>query len=566
MPAAKFPRVFPLGALAALAALVALPLSAQTAQTAQTARDVGKVSFANSGAPAAQADFLYGLAQLHNFEYDDAAVAFRRAQEIDPGFAMAFWGEAMTHNHAIWMEQDREAARAVLARLAPTPEARRAKALTEREKGYLDALEILYGQGEGEGEKEARDFRYAEALGGLHRRFPDDPDAAAFYALSLLGTAHAGRDIPTYIRSAAVLEEAWPSHPEHPGLVHYLIHSYDDPVHAPLGLRAARLYARLAPKAGHAQHMTSHIFLALGMWNDTVSANEAAMAAMNHGREAKGMHHRACGHYAFWLEYGYLQQGRFAQAKKALEACRGEVAHGEVPMRCGADPLDPDATSRGSLVAMQARYLLDTGDWTGEVAGWQIDLGTLEGPQLTQRYLEGRTALTKGDLAAAKGALDRLREARQALIAQLDREGRKDPSYKVRGEILEQQLEALIERAQGKKDRALDLLRQAARSEESLPFAFGPPLVDAPSHELLGEMLLEAGQPAEASTAFEAALARAPQRTSALLGLARAAAKSGDTALAEKTYASLRQIWRQAEKVPDEVALPGSAGVPAGSD
>jgi hypothetical protein len=278
----------------------------------------GHVEFANSGAPAAQTDFLDGLALLHDFEYPAAAAAFRRAEAADPGFAMAYWGEAMTFNHPIWMQQDLKAARDALNKLAPTPAARRARAMTDREKEYLDAVEILYG----DGSKEERDFRFEDALAKLHARYPDDVDAAAFYGLAILGTAHAGRDIATYMRAAGVLEEAWVNHREHPGLVHYLIHSYDDPAHAPLGLRAARIYAKIAPDAGHAQHMTSHIFLALGMWQEVVQANIAAMANVDRARKAEGKGPARCGHYPTWLGYGYLQLGQVDKARSAVASCR----------------------------------------------------------------------------------------------------------------------------------------------------------------------------------------------------------------------------------------------------
>ncbi|MGH9820739.1 MAG: hypothetical protein ACRD43_11270, partial [Pyrinomonadaceae bacterium] len=178
----------------------------------------GRVEFANSGARSAQRYFLAGLSLLHDFEYEAAADAFRRAEVTDPGFAMAYWGEAMTYNHPIWMQQDLSAARAALSKLAPTAAERLAKAKTEREQGYLNAIEILYGNGS----KEDRDFRYESAMADLHARFPDDVDAAAFYGLAILGTAHAGRDIPTYMRAAGVLEEAWIGHREHPGVLHYL--------------------------------------------------------------------------------------------------------------------------------------------------------------------------------------------------------------------------------------------------------------------------------------------------------------------------------------------------------
>src|SRR5580700_4382353 len=264
-------------------------------------QEFGEVAFVDSGPAAAQADFLHGLAQLHNFEYEDAAEHFRKAQQTAPDFALAYWGQAMTQNHPVWHEEDVAAAREILKRLGPTPEARLAKAPTEREKLYLRSVETLFG----EGTKEERDRRYEAVLAELHRKFPDDVDGAAFEALAILGTAEHGRDFATYMRAAAILEEVFPQHPRHPGVVHYLIHCYDDSVHAPQGLRAARIYSKIAPEAGHAQHMTSHIFLALGMWDDEVKANETAMAVVNKEREKAGRPRAMCGHYNEWLEYGY---------------------------------------------------------------------------------------------------------------------------------------------------------------------------------------------------------------------------------------------------------------------
>ena len=261
-----------------LALLLALLLTTAASLAARgAASEVGEVAFANSGAAAAQEPFLRGLALLHNFEYPDAAEQFRKAETIDPSFAMAFWGEAMTYTHPVWLQQDLAAARAVLARLGATPEARLAKAPTARERDYLHAVEILYGKGT----KEERDFLFSDAMASIHQRYPDDVDATAFYALSLLGTAHHGRDFAIYMRSAALLEEVFPTHQHHPGVLHYLIHSYDDPIHAPLGMRAARLYGAVAPNAGHALHMTSHIFVALGLWDDVIAANEQAMRVVN---------------------------------------------------------------------------------------------------------------------------------------------------------------------------------------------------------------------------------------------------------------------------------------------
>src|ERR1700747_3490353 len=178
------------------------------AQSAPPTTTVGEGSFPHSGCAAAQSDFLHGLAHLHNFEYEDAAKHFRRAEELDPNFVMAYWGEAMSKNHGVWHDQDRHAARAAIEKLAPTPEERQAKAPTPREKQYLAAVEILYG----EGSKDDRDQKYQAAMAQLHQNFPDDIDATAFYALSILSSAEHGRDFATYMRAAAVLEEVFPQH------------------------------------------------------------------------------------------------------------------------------------------------------------------------------------------------------------------------------------------------------------------------------------------------------------------------------------------------------------------
>ena len=213
--------------------------------------ELGKIDFPNSGKPAAQQAFIKAVLLLHSFEYSDAREAFQEVQRIDPAFAMAYWGEAMTHNHPLWRQQDREAALQALGKLASTPEARSARTPTDRERGYLQAVEVLFG----DGDKVERDDLYSEAMRQLAERHPDDLEARSFYALSILGTAQGQREFSVYMRAGAVAEEIFDANPHHPGAVHYMIHSYDDPVHAPLGLRAARVYAKIAPAASHAQHM-----------------------------------------------------------------------------------------------------------------------------------------------------------------------------------------------------------------------------------------------------------------------------------------------------------------------
>jgi len=495
-------------------AIVAFIVAMASLPIAQDLR-VGDVSFANSGSPAAQASFLYGLAQLHNFEYDDAARAFRSAQQIDPDFAMAYWGEAMTKNHPVWMEQDLGGARRVLDRLGASREARIAKGRTERERVYLSAVETLYGAGD----KIARDGAYLDAMRRVHDTYPDDVDAAAFYGLALLGSAHQGRDEVIYMRAAAVLEEAFAAHPSHPGLAHYLIHSYDDPAHASRGLPAARRYSTIAPAAPHALHMTSHIYLAAGMWADVVAANERAMSVAASRAEAAGRRAPACGHANMWLMYGYLQIDRPRDARRILDACRAQAAgvNGLVLRAPEEDPLDPDNIPAASYIQMWSRYLIDTGEWTGNLAADDLPLGDLIGAKITRAYVRGLAAAARHEPARLDTALSEVRSLRRQLPA-----ASQAARYVTRGAVLDAQLVALQTIDRGRADEAVAGLNKAAGDENAMPMEFGPPFVDKPTHELLGDVLLMLNRPGEAAAAYRAALEHAPQRAWATRGLADA--------------------------------------------
>jgi tetratricopeptide (TPR) repeat protein len=484
----------------------------------------GHVSFQNSGAAAAQPAFLQGLALLHDFEYERAGQEFRKAEAIDSSFAMAYWGEAMTYNHPVWMEQDRPAALAVLQKLGPTPEARLQKAPTEREKDYLRAVEILYG----DGPKNERDFRYADAMARLHAKYPDDIDAAAFYALSLLGTAHNGRDERIYMRATAILLPLFYTKPPHPGVDHYLIHSCDDPIHALLALPAALAYSKIAPEAAHAQHMTSHIFLALGMWDDVVKANERATAIVNRERAAAGRKPRRCGHYSYWLEYGYLEQGRLEAAKQVVTGCRAETEEAGMAARARGT-VDPDNSSVGSFIEMQARYVIDTGHWNGEVSKWSVDLGGARMPEFNEAFGMGFAAAQRGDPAGARKSLATMEAILPKLAPLFDGAGMtpEDPERAV-PRIECDQLEAAILLAEGHGDDALTRAQKAAATEKSLPYAFGPPYPPKPSFELLGEILLRQHRAKEAQQAFQQALVRTPNRAQSLAGLKQASRELGD--------------------------------------
>ncbi|HUR93299.1 MAG TPA: tetratricopeptide repeat protein, partial [Gemmatimonadales bacterium] len=499
------------GALTALLLVGSGPLAAQAPR-------LGTVSFPNSGSRAAQRPFLRGVLLLHSFEYDDAAAAFREAQRADPGFALAYWGEAMTLTHPVWNEQALDSARAVLGRLAGTTEGRRAKAPTPRERGYLEAVEILYG----EGAKPRRDTLYSAAMARLSAAYPNDLEAKSFYALSLMGLSQATRNVPAYMRAGALAEEVFLRNADHPGAAHYLIHAFDDPVHAPLGLRAARAYAKIAPGADHAQHMTSHIFVAMGMWDETVAANEAA-AGPDRSTWPPG-------HYTAWLDYGYVQQGRMAEARRLLDTARPNVGSPPRPARLAY------------LLTMRAHYLVSTERWTDSVAAWPLEGSGLPVPQAMDAFALGYAALRRGERPVAEHLLGRLDSLAKVPHTE-DRYGG-SPQVAV---ILAMELRALLRATDGATDEAIALLREASTLEEAMPLEYGPPDVVKPTQELLGELLLAKGKPAPAQQAFVRALALTPRRALSLLGLARAAAAAGDTAAAAAAYADLRQVWHRGD-------------------
>jgi len=485
---------------------------------------VGDVSFANSGAPAAQRAFQYGLAQLHNFEYDDAARAFREAQQSDPDFAMAYWGEAMTKNHPVWMEQDLGGARRILARLGSTSSVRTARGKTERERAYLHAVETLYGSGD----KNARDIAYLEEMRRLHAAYPDDVDATAFYGLALLGSAHSGRDEAIYLTAAAALEAAFATHPNHPGLAHYLIHCYDDPAHARLGLPAAAKYFAIAPAAPHALHMTSHIYLAAGMWDEVVKANEQAMRVSAERAQKAGRSAPACGHANMWLMYGYLQQGRPDAARRVLDACRTAAtgANGLAVRSAEQDALDPDNVPAGSYIQMWSRYIIDTEGWSDPLVGEDLPLGDLANARLTRAFVRALAAARRGDTVALQDAVALVQHERQAFEKALAVRREDSHAYGIRAEVFEQEIRALMLLAENNDEKAVAVLRAAASKEEAMPIEFGPPFVDKPASELLGDVLIAMGRAADAAAAYESALRRTPNRVASINGLARARSKT----------------------------------------
>ena len=561
----------PTRALRHAALALVVTAAAAPAALAQPAK-LGRIDFPTSTkSREAQAHFLLGVAALHSFWYEEALDEFRAAAKSDPGFAMAYWGEAMAHNHPLWGEQDAEAARRVLENLKDT------SGLTPRERGFVEAVRTLYG----EGDKLARDRSYAAAMEKLYRAHPDDLEAASFYSLALLGTWRQGdRGFSSQMKAGAIALAVYEKNPEHPGAAHYIIHSFDDPEHAILALPAARRYSEIAPAAHHARHMPSHIFLQLGMWPEAAASNESGWQVSVEAAERKG---RPMGsrdyHSLHWLTYVYLQQGRVADAEKLIAAKQRDMA---------ASNYSP-AVNR-AYVDMAGAYLSETGRWDKAAAfvetfdkaykssvsaygspavkdtchaaeaGGGAQAASKTAPPTAEKaapptrdqavgrmmplYFRGLVAAHSKDAATAEKIVAELHALREPFA--------RAPLGKRIG-VYELSVAAVSAASQNRMDEAVAKMREATKLEEELSPPSGPPDFFKPSHELFGEVLLQAGRPAEAAEQFALALQRQPGRARALLGVARAAAAAKDGAKAVAAYNTLLKQWQRADATLPEL-------------
>ncbi|HEX8393916.1 MAG TPA: hypothetical protein VF665_16355 [Longimicrobium sp.] len=509
---------------ASLAALLAAaPLQAQHHDHAAGAPSAayGHIRFPTSAAPEANAAFTRGVLYLHNFHYPQARAAFREAVRLDPGDAMSRWGEAMSFNWPVWNTQFADSARAALRAYAPTREERLARARTPRERLYLETVEALFAE---EGSKAARDTAHLRAMERLAAAHPDDPEATAFLALALLGIRQGDRDEAAYARAADLSDAVLRGLPEHPGALHYLIHAVDDPRHAPRGLPAARAYSRVAPDAAHAQHMTSHIFVAMGMWSEVEHANEQAY------RAALRIPGQPISHGTHWRVYSLLQQGRRREAAAWMDTLFTRVRRGGEP--------------RSSVAAAAAAYVVDGEQWNAPYLQLPFDTAGMGFDASVSDFAAGYAALRRGDTDQARARLA-VMAARNATPAAA--RGGYGETSRGNARVMEGTLRALLTHAAGDRATALAALDSAARLEESLPMAFGPPVTIKPPREAAGELLLADGRPAEARRQLELALARTPGRTPVLQALAHACTASGDHACAGRALATVRQSQARAD-------------------
>jgi len=493
---------------------MALNMKAQESQ-------LGRVEFPTSGSKEAQAHFLRGLAALHSFWYEEALEAFRESTKVDPDFAMGYWGEAMTYNHPLWSEQDIATARQALTKIKDSPK------LTDRERAYLAAVRLLYG----EGDKAARDAAYSAAMEKVYLAYPDDLDAAAFYSLSLLGMAGGAKGYRLQAKAGAIALDVYQKNPNHPGAAHYIIHAFDDPDHAILALPAARRYASIAPEAHHARHMPSHIFLQLGMWPEAAASNEAAWESSDAWMKRKNLSPGVRDYHSLhWLLYVYLQQGRYDDAEKLLNLMKKVMSESTYDNK-----LRP-GYYENNYANMAAAFVVETERWdlatelfpenkpasTSEMSGshgnhnamasgnGSATVRTSSASVTLPLFIRGLAAVMNGSAAVVEQSIAGLQAIRATRSS-------------TTSEIFELEIAALS--ASMKKDhaKAIELIKKATALEESMTPPYGPPGLIKPSHELYGEILLRAGKPAEAAEQFKVALQRQPNRARSLLGAARAA-------------------------------------------
>jgi tetratricopeptide (TPR) repeat protein len=474
---------------------------------------LGAVHFPVRCAPEAQAVFDQGMTLQHSFWYQAAGAAFREARTRDPGCTIAYWGEALTlltNPYSPPTPANLRQGRALLE------EAKRLGARDEREAAYIEALSLAFA-GDDPAQHRARLGAYRDAMGRLHQRFPADSEAAILYALALGVAASPGdKTYADQLRGAEILEREWQRQPDHPGVVHYLIHLYDYPPLAAKGIRAAERYAELAADASHALHMPSHIFTRVGRWEDSIETNRrSAERAITAGDPDGELH------ALDYMVYAYLQTGQDQAARRAMEGAGG--AKGQTRN-----------AHAFAAAAMPARYVLERGAWA-------------EAASLTPRtsdypYTEALTHFARAVGLARAGHPDEAVADVEALRRVAEGLKGRDAYWAEQVEVQRLSAEGWAAFAAGRREQGLATLREAAEREARTDKHVITPGPLAPARELLAEALLEAGQPAAALREFETVQRTEPRRFRAVHGAARAAELAGERDLALRYYGALLEI------------------------
>src|SRR5205809_1645459 len=517
-------------------------------------RAAGKVEFPVSCAPSVQSEFSRGVALLHSFFYEEARRVFTSVAERDPKCAMAQWGIAMTGWHPIWSPPTPDE---MSAGKAAIEKATTMNSGTDRERGFITALNVYYNTPDSSsagpvgqschGPVGPRDrvIAYEKAMHQLRDKYPDDFEIEAFYAFAVLAAGYAMPNDTTLskqLEAAALLEKLWKQNPNHPGVVHYLIHCYDYPALAQRGLAAAQSYASIAPWVPHALHMPSHIFTRLGMWDESIAANGASAEA---SRAYATMRHRDATeaeelHALDYMVYSYLQEARDTEAKKIVDLA--------ATVRKTNPELEFSAAY--ALAAIPTRYAFERNDWASAATLTVPNLPHWSSFPFMEALIEYGHALGRahtGDLDGARKAITRMQELRDAT---------KDPKFDYFKSHLDLQMQAAsawVAASEGKKNEAIEMLRRAADAEDILGRHPVSPGAFVPIREQLGSLLLEVGRAKQAQQEFEAALKIYPGRFRGLYGAAQAAEKNGDKKNASRYYAKLATQTAKASGSRDEL-------------
>jgi hypothetical protein len=488
-----------------------------------SAEEIGSVHFSTSCSKTASDNFNRAVALLHSFQYEQARLTFQQVSIQDSHCAMAQWGIAMSHYHGLWGNGDTAAGRAALEKAKHAAAANRTT--TPRETAYIDALAEIYIE---DGKSSATHAQvFEQKMGALQAAYPDDDEAAIFHALALDITAPiTDKTFANQRKCGEILEPLFKLHPHHPGIAHYIIHCYDNPVLAERGLPAARMYAIIAPASAHANHMPSHLFTRVGSWDEAIDSNVKSeqMAAEAEATSKDGEAREQRLHAMDYLVYAYLQSGRAEQAEAVLAEMNS------FPALPGFSLIGNYATA-----AIPARCALELRDWK-RAAGLQVQAtGT---PMVL-----AITWMAIGVGSARSGNLPRAAHAERALASLAESASIQNDTYvSNQVEVERREVAAWIAEKSGKGSEAIATMRSTAELEESMDKSGVTPGVVTPAREMLAELLMLEKQPVAALAEYEAVLATAPNRFNALYGAASAADAAENGASANLYYKKLSEI------------------------
>jgi tetratricopeptide (TPR) repeat protein len=530
-------RIFWLANVLAICICATIPSTADEGHHhALTQKEVGSVHFANSCSKDVQTDFQRAVALLHSFQYEHTREAFNDILKHDPQCAMARWGVAMSHYHGLWHNGDANAGREVLHNGQEI--AAHNTSTTARERAYIDALAEIYKE---DGKDEyAHAQAYEQKMGALQAAYPDDTEAAIFHALALDVTASkTDKTFSNQRKCGEILEPIFDKQPNHPGIAHYIIHCYDNPVLAEKGLGAARRYATIAPASAHANHMPSHIFTRVGSWEESVQSNlrsaQLAKDAEATSRNGEARDQRL--HAMDYLEYAYLQRGRVGDAKLVLDEMNS------------LPPLDGSAltlTGDYAIAAIPARYTMELGKWDEAARLLPVGAGV--------PWAQAITWMAVGIGAARSNDLPRATEAERSLATLRDAAKPKSVYWSNQIEVQRREVAAWITQASGKPEEAIASMRSATELEESMDKDAVTPGAVVPARELLAQMLQLQNRPQDSLREYETVLKTAPNRFNALWGAGSMAESAGDTRTASKYFSKLVEVGVGTERPELETA------------